>query len=96
MSKTVLFQTIQLSMSTQFSFILPIDRTLSSVTTPGQSGPRIEGNDGVLHIPRSSSITATSPSDCLVSYQDTRWEEVSTPYGETVGVFYSPGRLDNI
>ena len=27
---------------------------------------------GVLHIPQSSSITGTSPSDCLGSYQDTR------------------------
>ena len=35
--KTVLFQTIQFSISTQFSSIWPIDRTLSGVTTPGQS-----------------------------------------------------------
>ena len=27
-----------------------------------------DGNEGVLHIPQSSSITGTSPSDCLVSY----------------------------
>ena len=38
MSKTVLFQTIQLSIFTQFSSFWPIDRTLSGVTTPGQSG----------------------------------------------------------
>ena len=46
----------------QFSSIWPIDRTLSGATTPGQSGP---GSDG---LPQSSSITGTSPSDCLVSY----------------------------
>ena len=41
---------------------------LSGATTPGQSGPGSDGNEGVLHIPQSSSIAGTSPSDCLVSY----------------------------
>ena len=41
---------------------------LSGATTPGQSGPRSDGNKVVLRIPRSSSITGTSPSDCLVLY----------------------------
>ena len=59
---TVLFQ------ATQFSSIWPIDRTLSSATTLSQSGPGSDGNEGKLHIPQSSSITGTSPSDCLVSY----------------------------
>ena len=27
-----------------------------------------DGNDGILCIPQSSSITGTSPSDCLMSY----------------------------
>ena len=35
---------------------------------PGQSGPGSDGNKEVLSIPQSSSITGTSPSDCLVSY----------------------------
>ena len=38
------------------------------LTTPGQSGPGNDGNEGVLRIPQSSSIAGTSPSDCLVSY----------------------------
>ena len=42
--------------------------TLSGVTTPSQSGPGSDGNEGVLRIPQSSSITGTSPSNCLVSY----------------------------
>ena len=46
MSKTVLFQTIQCSISTQFRSILPIDRTLPGVTTPGMSGPGSYGNKG--------------------------------------------------
>ena len=41
---------------------------LSGATTPGQSGPGSDGNEGVLHIPQSSSTAGTSPSDCLVSY----------------------------
>ena len=57
MSKTVLFPIIQFSISTQFSSIWPI----SGATTPDQSG-----NEGVLCIPQSSSITGTSPSYCLV------------------------------
>ena len=41
---------------------------LSGATTPGQRGPGSNGNEGVLHIPQSSSIAGTSPSDCFVSY----------------------------
>ena len=67
MSKTVLFQTIQFTISTQFSSIWPIDKTLLGTDTPGQSGPGSNGNEGVFCIPQSSSIIGTSPSDCLVS-----------------------------
>ena len=62
------FQTILFSMSTQFSSIWPINRILFGATTPGQSGPGSDGNNGVLRIPQNSSFTETSPSDCLVSY----------------------------
>ena len=41
---------------------------LSCATTPGKSGPGSDGNEGVLCIPQSSSITGTSPLDCLMSY----------------------------
>ena len=80
MSKQFYFKTIQFSMSmylnvktilfqaTQFSSIWPKDRTPSGATTPGQSGPGSDGNEEVHNIPQSSSITGTSPSDCLVSY----------------------------
>ena len=33
-----------------------MDRTLSVATTPGQSGPRNNDNEGVLHIPKGSKI----------------------------------------
>ena len=42
--------------------------TLSGATTPSQSEPGSDGNEGVLRIPHSSRITGASPSDCLVSY----------------------------
>ena len=54
--------------STQFNSIWPIDRTLLAATTSGQSEPGSDGNEGVPHIPQSSSITGTSLSNCLVSY----------------------------
>ena len=38
------------------------------VTYTGHSGPGKNGNNGVLYITQSSSITGVSPSDCLVSY----------------------------
>ena len=51
----------------QFSSIGPIDKALLGATTPDQSGPGSDGNEGVLRIPQSFSITTTSPPDCLVS-----------------------------
>ena len=41
------------------SIIWPIDKTLSDVTTAGQSGSESESNKGVLHIPQSSSPSFT-------------------------------------
>ena len=55
MSKTVLFQTIRFNISTQFSSIPPIDKTLSGATTPGYSVPRSNGSEGVLRIPPKHS-----------------------------------------
>ena len=64
---------MQFSQSTQFGSIWLIDRALSGITTLGQSGTGSDGNEGVLRIPQSSSITGISPADCLLSHQDTRW-----------------------
>ena len=41
---------------------------LSGATTPCQSEPRGNGNEEVLSIPQSSSITGASPPDDLMSY----------------------------
>ena len=46
------------------SSIWPVDKSLSSATIPGQSGPGSDGSEGV----QSSSITGNSPLDCFVSY----------------------------
>ena len=95
--KTVLFQTIQFSISAQFSYVWPTDRILSAATTPDQIGPGSDGSEGVLRIPQSSSITATSPWVCLVSHQDTRWWGGVLPLcREAVSIFYSPSRLDKL
>ena len=83
---------IQFSVSTQFTSIWPIDRTLLGVTTPGQSGLGSDGNEGVLYIFQSASITGASPSDCLVSYQDIRWGNL-TLCRDAVGVFCSLSQL---
>ena len=40
--------------------------TLSGATTTRPSEAKHDANEQVIHIPQSSSITGTSPSDCLV------------------------------
>ena len=54
----------------RFISIWPIDKTLPGATTLGQNWPGSSGSEGVHRIPQSSSITETSPSDCLVSYPE--------------------------
>ena len=46
----------------------PYDKAFSGATSPGQSGPGSDGNEGVLRILQKSSISKSSPSDCLMSY----------------------------
>ena len=70
-----------------------MDKALSGATTPGQSGPGSDGNEGVLRIPQSSSIAGISPSDCLG--HSLGWGGVLPLCKEAVGVFYSPSRLGN-
>ena len=65
---------------------MQLDRALSSATIPGQNGPKSDGNEEVLRIPQSSSITGTSPSDCLVSYIRTfiGWGRSYSVYSTTI------------
>ena len=84
--KTVLFQAIQLSISTQFCSALSIDMTLAGASILGQRGPQSDSYGGVLRILQISSITEASPSDCLVSNS-----------GDSLRVvFCFPSRLGNI
>ena len=64
-----------------------MDRALSGATTPGQSGPGSDGNEGVLRIPQSSSIAGTSPSDCLVSYPGHSFGGGSYPSSEKQSMY---------
>ena len=59
------------------SSIWLIDRTLSGVTTPSQCGPGSDGNEEVLHISQSFSITEALASDCLMSYP---WHSLKGSY----------------
>ena len=79
----VLFYTAEMLNST----ILPIDKTLSGSTTPTSVDPESDGNEGVLCIPQSFSITGAWPSDCLMSYQEIRFLLLCW---DIVGVFYTP------
>ena len=60
---------------------------LSGATMPGQNGPGSNGNEGVLRIPQSPSITGTSPSDRLVSYSGHSLGGGSYPSAEAQSVF---------
>ena len=92
MLKTVLFLKIQFNISMQFSYIWPIDRNLSGTTTPGQSGPGSDSNEGVLRIPQTPSITGTSPSYCLVSYPGHLLGGGLIPCRGAFNLFFSPSR----
>ena len=73
--------------------IWPIERTLSSATTPGLNGRGSNGNEGVLHI-LQISYAGVSLSDGLLSYP-----ELSLGGGVlflsryVVSIFYSPSWL---
>ena len=71
------------------SSIWSIDRTLLGATTPGQSVPGNDGNEGVLSIPQSSSITGASLSESLASYPGHLLGVVLPLCRDAVGVFYS-------
>ena len=70
------------------------DRTLSGAITPGYSWPGISGNEGVLSIPQSSSITGASQSNCLMSYPGhPLWGRLFLFCRDAVSVFSSHNRL---
>ena len=52
------------------SSIWPIDRTLSGAITPDLRKPGSDGNEGILCIPQSSSITGALSSNYFVLYAE--------------------------
>ena len=68
------------------SYIWPIDRALSGVTTPDLSEPGSDGKEELLHILQSSRIADASSSDCLMSYPRQSLEE-SYPSAEIQSMY---------
>ena len=94
---SVLFQTIQFSISMHFISIKPIDKAISGATIPGQSRPGSNDNERVFRIPQIPSITGTSPSNCLVPYPGhSSVVGGLTLCRGTVSVFYNPSRLGKV
>ena len=86
--QTVLFQAIQFSRSPLFAYSLNIKQFYLT-----KRGPESNGNEGVLCIPQSSSITEASPTDCSVSYPGLSLGDVLPLCRNTVGVYYGPNQL---
>ena len=85
--KTILFQTIQINIRSQFSSIWSVNKTIWRATTPDQSGPRSYGNKRELRFSKSSSITGSLPSVCLVSYPGHSLREGYYPSSEKQSVY---------
>ena len=94
--KTNLFETIQFNISTQYSSIWPVDRTLSGATTLGWNGLGINGNKVVLCIPQRSRITGTWPSDCFSVISRILVGGVLAVSREADSVFYSVRQHVNV
>ena len=75
------------------SSIWTVDRIRSGASTQDQSGRGCDGNEVVLRIPQSSSITGASPSDCFTSYPEYTLVEGLTLSRDAVSIFYCPSRL---
>ena len=74
-------------------FYLSIYKTLSGATSPSQSGPGSDGNEGVILIPQSFSITGASPSFNVISRTLIGGEEVLLLSRYVVSVFCNPSLL---
>ena len=94
--KTVLFQTIQFSISTQFSSVWPIDRTLSGATTLDQWTWEQCQWRGILHSPKLQHYwNLTIRLFSVISRILIGGRGVLPLCKEAVGVFYSPIQLGN-
>ena len=104
--KSVIFQIIKFSISTGFSSIWPTERTLSSATSLGQSGPGSNGNVEILRIPQSSSLNIRLFSvrtllgivlplcrDAVDAYYILNWHGHPGP---TFGEFYPSAEMQSV
>ena len=68
MSKQFYFKQFSLAKACSLILFDSLDRTQSGSITLGQNRPSSDGDEEVLRIPQSDSITKALPSDSLVSY----------------------------
>ena len=74
--------------------IWPIDKTQSGATTPGQSGPGSNDNEGVLNIPQISKARVLWSDGLMLYPRHLLGEWGILPFcRDAVGVFYSPSWL---
>ena len=69
-----------------------MNRILSGATTPGQSRPGSDSNEGVVCIPQRSTITGALLSDCLMSYTGHSLRVALHLWRDAVGIFNSSSR----
>ena len=74
---TVLFQTIQFSISTLFSSIWTKDRILSGAATPSQSGPGSDGNSGLSVFPQAPALQELPHQVIWCHIQNTHWSSLT-------------------
>ena len=93
--KTVLFLTIQFSISHLFEHCLNVKHFLLTQLDPAslsQSGPGSNGNEHVFYIPLNS-WSGAAPFDCHVSYPWQALERKRSYPTAAVSVFYCPSWL---
>ena len=74
--KQFYFRQFSYRISTQFSSIWPIDKSLSGATIPDQSGHESNGNKEVLCIPKTPALLEPHRHTVYFNIQDTRWESL--------------------
>ena len=71
--KSVLFQAIQISVSTQFCATWPRYKTLPGATTSGQTGTGIKSIKGYFLFPKALTLLECHHQIVYCHIQDTRW-----------------------
>ena len=96
--QTVLFRIIQLRKSHLYAYSLsdssvwPIDRTLSGSSTPSQSGPGKDGNEGVLWISKAPAFLEPHHQivSCHIKEKFFLWGWRSYHSSEMLLVYFQP------